>query len=176
MQHIGYIMDGNRTWAKEHSLPVFEGHRQGYENAIKILNYTKARNIPFVTLWALSDDNIKKRDARELEYLFELLSRGILHLAKESNKNNIRLLCIGDRTLLPEKCRKNIKKAEELTQNNTSMTAIIAVAYGGREEIIRALHSEASKGTDMHRITEDDILSSLESAQFPPPDFIIRTG
>jgi undecaprenyl diphosphate synthase len=120
-------MDGNRTWAKNKNLLTLEGHRRGYENAKKMIRLVKERGIPYASFWALSDDNIKKRDTKELQYLFELLATGIVDLAQDAAKNNIRIVCIGDRSLLPEKCVKNMKKAEKLTENNTAMTAIIAL-------------------------------------------------
>ncbi len=176
MQHIGFIMDGNRTWAKEQWLPSLEWHRQGYLNAKNIIREVKQLGIPFASFWALSDDNIKKRSPEEVEYLFRLLETWILDLAKDANKNNIRIVCIGDRELLPEKCRKNIEKAEKITKNNNEMTAIIAIGYGWQEEIVRAIRSLAQTGQDMTGVTTEDISSHIETSAFPPPDLIIRTG
>ncbi len=176
MQHIGYIMDGNRTWAKERWLPTLEGHRRGYENAKSIIRETKKMGIPFASFWALSDDNIKKRSPEELWYLFSLLEKGILDIAKDANKNNIRIICVGDRSLIPERCKKNMIKAEKLTENNTDMTAIIAIGYGWQEEIARAVRSLSHTWQDMTQITVEDIRTHIETSPFPPPDLIIRTG
>ncbi len=176
MQHIGFIMDGNRTWARENWLPSLEGHRRGYENAKKLICEIKELGIPFVSFWALSDDNIKKRSTEEVGYLFRLLEQWILDLAKDANKNNIRIVCIGDRELLPEKCRKNIEKAEKITKNNNEMTVIIAVGYGWQEEIARAVRALAQTRKDMTGVTLEDISSYVETSAFPPPDLIIRSG
>jgi undecaprenyl diphosphate synthase len=176
MQHIGYIMDGNRTWAAEKGLPSLEGHRQGYENAKSIIKETKNLGIPYASFWALSDDNIRKRAPEEVGYLFQLLERWILDLAQEAHTQNIRIMCVGDRTLLPEKCVKNIRKAEKITEKNTEMTVIIAVGYGWQEEIMRAVHSLAHTGKDMTQVTLLDMLAHIETSAFPPPDIIVRTG
>ena len=136
----------------------------------------KKRGIPFASFWALSDDNIKKRDPKEVSFLFDLLSRGILDLAKEADAHNIRIVCIGERTLLPEKCIKNILKAETLTQNNTAMTAIIAISYGGQSEIIHAIQRVVSSGKDITTLSKEDFEPFLESSVYPPPDLIVRTG
>lgn len=176
MQHIGYIMDGNRTWSKERWLPTFEWHRRGYENAKKIIRETKKLGIPFASFWALSDDNIKKRSPEEVGYLFRLLEKWILDIAKDADKDNIRIVCIGNRMLLPETCRNNMEKAEKMTENNTAMTAIIAIGYGWQEEIVRAIQALAKTGFSMEGATIDDIAPYIETSSFPPPDLIIRTG
>ncbi len=120
-------MDGNRTWATDHFLPKFEGHRRGYMNAKKIMKDCLALGIPYCSFWALSDDNITNRTKDEVNYLFDLLTSGVLDIAKDAHKDDIKLVFIGDRTLLPEECQKNMKEAEEMTQNNTQMTAILAI-------------------------------------------------
>ncbi len=176
MQHIGYIMDGNRTWAKTHNLPSLEWHRKGYETAKKIIIATKHMSIPYASFWALSDDNIKKRSPEEVDYLFSLLTRWILDIAKAATKENIRIICIGDRSLLPDRCVKNMKKAELMTENNSAMTAIIAIGYGGQEEIARAVTALMADIWKVDTITTDDILWYLETGRFPPIDLIIRTG
>jgi undecaprenyl diphosphate synthase len=169
-------MDGNRTWAKERWFPAFEWHRRGYENAKKIIRETKNLGIPFASFWALSDDNIKKRSPEEIEYLFRLLEKWILDIAKDADKDNIRIVCIGDRMLLPETCRNNMKKAEKMTENNTAMTAIIAIWYWWQEELVRAIHSLASTQKSMEAITIEDIARYIETSKFPPPDMVVRTG
>ncbi len=73
MQHIGFIMDGNRTWAKSRFLPAFEGHRRGYANFKNIIESCIKRDIPYISFWALSDDNIRERSEEEVNYLFDLL-------------------------------------------------------------------------------------------------------
>jgi len=91
MQHLGFIMDGNRTWARDRGLPQLEGHRRGYDNAEHIIELCAEKNIPYVSFWALSDDNIRERSKIEIAYLFDLLVRGLKRLIKRANEKNIRL-------------------------------------------------------------------------------------
>jgi undecaprenyl diphosphate synthase len=134
------------------------------------------REIPFVSLWALSDDNIRNRSSEEVAYLFGLLEKGILDIAKEAKKDGNKVTVIGDRSLLPDTCQRNILKAEEMTKDETGTTAIIAIGYGGQEEIIRAIQSATQAGEDMTSMTIDTFWKYIETSAFPPPDLIVRTG
>ena len=175
MQHIGYIMDGNRSWAKKRWLPTLEWHRQWYETAKRMIRETKKRGIPFASFWTLSDDNIAKRDPEELRYLFWLLEYGILDIAKDAQKEGVRIVCIWDRSLLPWVCVENMIEAEILTSENTEMIVILAIGYGWQEEIARAVRSLALTWVDMTWVSIRDIASHIETTAYPPPDLIIRT-
>ncbi len=169
-------MDGNRSWARDNHLPQLEWHRRGYNNIETIIDACLERNIAFVSFWALSDDNIRERSDIEVSYLFDLLTRGIGKLVEQSNAKNVRLYFVWDRSLLRSDCLDAIRMAEKETENNTLMTAIFAIWYGGQEEIARAVCALARTGVDMTQITQADILTYLETSQFPPPDLIVRTG
>ena len=175
MQHIGYIMDGNRSWAKAKWFLAFAWHRQWYETAKKIIRETKKRGIPFASFWALSDDNIVKRSPEEIRYLFWLLEKWILDLAKDANKQNIRIVCVWDRSLLPETCVESMVEAETLTSENTEMVVILAIGYGWQEEIARAVRSLALTWVDMTWVSTSDIVAHIETRAYPQPDLIIRT-
>lgn len=176
MQHIGFIMDGNRTWAENAWLPKLEWHRRWYDNLERIIDACFERKIPYVSFWALSDDNIKKRDASEVKYLFDLLARGIKKLVKESNKKNVRLYFVWDRSLLRKDCLDAIIAAEGATEKNTGMKCIFAIGYWWQEEIIRAVHALALTGKDMATVTLEELNLTLDTGKFPPPDMIVRTG
>lgn len=128
-EHIGFIMDGNRTWAKEKSLPSLVGHKKGYENAKRVITLCKSRSIPYASFWALSDDNIRERSRDEVQYLFGLLTKTMPDITRLAIKENLRIEIVGDRGLLPEKCNTAILKAEEATKDNTAMTIILAIGY-----------------------------------------------
>ena len=176
LQHIGFIMDGNRSWARANALPQLEWHKRGYDNVEQIIDACLERQIPYISFWALSDDNISERSKIEVSYLFDLLTRGILRLIYQSNTKNIKLCFVWDRTLLRSDCRDAIEKAERETMENTRMNAIFAIWYGGQEEIARAVSQLAKSGKDMRNVTREDILAQLETSIFPPPDLIVRTG
>ncbi len=169
-------MDGNRTWARANHLPQLEWHRRGYDNVERVIDACLERDIPTISFWALSDDNIRERSDTEVSYLFDLLIRGISRLIEQSNTKNIRLYFVGDRSLLRSDCVETIERAELATQKNTKMDCIFAIGYGGQEEIARAVSALAKTGKDMTQVTRDDILVSLETSQFPPPDMIVRSG
>jgi undecaprenyl diphosphate synthase len=176
MKHIGFIMDGNRTWAKENHLPQFEWHRRGYENAKSIILLCNKRSIPYVSFWALSDDNIHRRSSEEVSYLFTLLTKALPNLARQAMKENLRIQVVGDRDLLTQSCIRAIEKAEVLTQKNTGMTVILAIWYGWQEEIVRAIRKLACTWRDLTQVVTADIHAVLETGKYPPPDLIIRTG
>ncbi|GAB0174200.1 MAG: isoprenyl transferase [Candidatus Altimarinota bacterium] len=169
-------MDGNRTWAKDRLLPSLEGHRRGYENAKNIIRLVKKRNIPYVSLWVLSDDNIINRSKEEVSYLFDLLERGMRDIAREAKQEGNKIVVIGNRDLLPAACRESIDYAENLTQHEVGTTAIIALGYGGQDEIIRAVQKILENGIRPETLTKEVFQSFVESAQYPNPDLIVRTG
>ncbi len=176
MQHIAFILDGNRTWAKEHLLPSFEWHRRWYENTKKIIRLVKKKGIPYVSIWALSDDNIMNRSKEEVKYLFELLTKGMLDIAKEAKEEGNKIVVVGDRKLIPKKCLESIEYAETYTKDGTWITTIVAIAYGGQEEMVRAVKKIVSDGLSEDDISKDSLKKYVESAEYPPPDLIVRTG
>ncbi len=99
----------------------------------------KMRKIPFVSIWALSDDNIKNRSEEEVSYLFELLTRGMRDIALEAKEEGNRIVVVGDRSLLPQKCLESIEYAEEYTKDGQDITTLVAIGYGGQDEIVRAI-------------------------------------
>lgn len=129
-----------------------------------------------MSFWALSDDNIRERSALEVKYLFDLLTERMSELVDSAVERNIRLQFIGDRSLLRADCVAAIEHAERTTAEHTGMIAVFAIGYGGQEEVVRAVRMLAASGKDMERITRDDMLSVMDSGQFPPPDMIVRTG
>jgi len=181
-KHIGFIMDGNRRWAKARNLPTLEGHRQGYELVKKIGPWCLSRGVKFLTLFAFSTENWK-RGQDEVGYLMELLMIAITRDLDILIKDDIRLKVIGRRADLSDKLQKAISDAEEKTKNNSSGTMQLAVSYGGRDEIIRAAQAAvASSGHPGERrdpaleITEDSISQHLDTAGIPDPDLVIRTS
>ncbi len=174
LKHIGFIMDGNRSWARDKWLPQFEWHRRWYANARKVMTLCREYGLEYCSFWALSDDNITQRSKEEVKYLFDLLTLGILDIAKDAHKQWIKIVCIWDRSLLTKKCQENMIKAEEMTAKNTLMTTIVALGYGWQEEIVRAIKSYIESGSDVP-LTKKTFSSYIESSEFPPADLIVRT-
>lgn len=175
MQHIWFIMDGNRTWAKSRLLPSFEGHRRGYANFKNIIESCIKRDLKYISFWALSDDNIRERSSEEVNYLFDLLWEGMNELINEAHKWKSKVRIIWDRTLIRSDCLTQIEKIENETKIYDSFYVIIGIGYGGREEISRAVVSLARTGHNMLEVTTADILRHLETWEFPQIDMIVRT-
>ena len=170
--HVGIIMDGNRRWAMEKKLPVFEGHRRGVDILTKIVRHCIKRNIQVLTLFAFSTENWQ-RSKKEITLLMGLIRQGLKQNLKKFNQEGIKLRIIGQREKLPQALQTSLKEAEELTQNNQVMTLNIALSYGGRAEITGAIKSIIEKKIPLERITEEVVSENLWTSDL---DLLIRTG
>ena len=174
-QHVAIILDGNRRWAKEKKLPTFFGHKKGMENAKKMVLYAQKVGVQVMTMYAFSTENWS-RSEKEVNYLMKLFENYIDKYIKEYSKHGIKFRHIGDIKKLPESLQKKIKNAIELTKNNTGLVANLALNYGGRDEIKRAVQKLVDSGVKSKDITIDLISESLDTAGLPDPDLIVRTS
>jgi len=172
LHHLGIILDGNRRWAEEKDLPVFEGHKKGAEVVKKVIDWSKDRGIKILTLFAFSTENWT-RSKREISFLMNLGEKEISQDFRKFGKKGIRMRVIGDREKLPKHLQKTIKEIEELTKNNKKMTVNIALSYGGRAEIAEAIKNIIRKRISPEEITEDIISQNLWTSDL---DLLIRTG
>jgi len=170
--HLAIILDGNRRWAKERGLPVFEGHRKGLETVKRIINYCKEKGIKILTLFVFSTENWK-RGREEVNYLMKLAQKAISNHFKHLHKNKIRVRVIGQRETLPKSLQKEITKIEKLTKDNKEMTVNFALSYGGRAEIVEAVKKIIEKKIPSQKISENTIKENLWTSDV---DLIIRTG
>lgn len=178
-KHIALIMDGNGRWAKKHHLPKLAGHKKGAEAARAIVLECIELHISYVTLYAFSSENWN-RSPDEVNDLMGLLK---LYLEKELpllHKHNVKLRIIGDRSRLDQDIVAQIEKAEALTQDNTSLTALIALSYGSQQEIIHAVQNIArdvqSEAVAVDAIDERLFVRYLYTDGIPAPDLLIRTS
>jgi len=178
-QHIAIIMDGNGRWAQKHTLGRIVGHQKGTEAARATVRICREIGIKYLTLYAFSVENWI-RPAQEVEALMALLDNYLRAELKEMLENNIRLTTIGNRSALPERIQKTLAEAMEATSQNQGMVLNLALSYGGRDEIIRAVNRLIS---DLRRgrlpgeiITGDMFTSYLDTAGLPDPDLLIRTS
>ena len=178
-KHIAIIMDGNRRWAKEKKLPIKLGHKKGAETLEKTIRYANKLGIEYVTVYAFSTENWK-RSEEEVSALMQLLESYLADYSKRADTENIRIKVIGDMNALSESLRESIKKAIDRTKNNTGTTFIVALNYGGRQEIIHAVKSIAKQvkenKLEIENITEETIQNNLYTAGIPNPDIIVRTS
>lgn len=171
LQHIAMIMDGNRRWAVERGMPKLMGHTEGAKALKKIARAVKDKGIPYLTVWALSTENLKNRSEKELEHLFSLFNRLTDYLG-DFEKDNVRCNIIGDLSKLPKKTQEKLQELLDKTKDNTALTLTLAINYGGRDEILRAI--QKIKAGD--NVTEENFTTYLDTHDLPEPNLIIRTG
>ena len=178
-RHLAVILDGNGRWAKKRGLPRTAGHVQGAKNVEDMCEWTWNHGIEYFTVYAFSTENWA-RPADEVKTLMKLLRDYMIGAIKRANANNMKVRIIGDKERLDEDIRKSIADLEEATKNNDGLKFTIAINYGSRDEIRRAVTklckmAEAGeiKADD---ITEEMIASQLDTAPYPDPDLLVRTS
>ena len=173
--HIGFIVDGNRRWAKEKGLPSFTGHKKGAERIEEIVKYAQDLGIKIVTIYAFSTENWKRTE-KEVSYLMKLFEDFAINKMEDANKRGMKVRILGNLQKLPLSLKKVLKRAMKLTRNNQKMIVNIALNYGGRDEIIRAFRKLITLRIKPRKITEELINQNLDTDGLPDPDFIIRTS
>ena len=178
-QHIAIIMDGNRRWAKERGVPVGLGHKEGAKTLEKIVRYANKRGIKYITVYAFSTENWKRAE-EEVKTLMTLFQSYLDDYSKRADSENIKVKIIGSRDGLSEKMKDIISKCMERTKDNTGITFNIALNYGGRDELLKAVKniSEQVKENKLNieDITEETISNNLYTQGQPDPDLLIRTS
>lgn len=174
LNHVWFIMDWNRRWAKQRLLPSVAWHKAWAENVKNIIEISIKNWIKYVTFWALSTENIKSRSNEELSYIYSLVEK-LPDFLKDIISNWMKFETIWDLDLLPEKTRNILNKAKEDTKNNTQITFILAIAYGWRNEIIRWIKKFIKDWWDIESLDEKSFLNYLDTWAFPEPDLLIRT-
>lgn len=176
-EHIGIIMDGNGRWAKAKGYPRTVGHKAGVETIRRILKEAQRLGVKYITLYAFSTENWK-RPKEEVGALMKLLVQYFRLELNELHENGVVVNTIGDISKLPKECIEEIKKAKEKTKNNTGIVMNLALNYGGRDEIVRAvklLTKDVAEGKiSGEEIDEKSIEKYLYTAGMPDPDMIIR--
>ena len=178
-QHVAIIMDGNGRWAKKRGLPRMMGHNEGVKTVREILTASAEAGIKYLTIYAFSKQNWS-RPKDEVSSIMTLLLKTAQKEIKELHRNNVRLKVIGDRNDLPQEARAVLEQGIELTKNNELITLVVALSYGSRNEMLRAVQSLASdvkKGElEPDDIDETLLGSRLDTAGIPDPDLMIRTS
>ena len=184
--HLAIIMDGNRRWAKKQSLPVLEGHRVAAEETIEsLVEKASEVGISYLTFWAFSTENWQ-RVKKEVNGLMSIFRKLLAKKIEKLHQKGVRVLTIGDLSKFPQDIQKGIKNGIEKTRDNKKITVVLALNYGGRDEIIRAIEKWRSKSeirpacqqgrNPKSEITEEEFVKYLDTSKIPDPDLIIRTG
>ena len=174
-KHVGYIVDGNRRWAKAHGLPSYEGHLAGY-NALKEVGLaTLAAGVEYMSAYVFSTENWK-RSTDEVKKLMGLTLKVLSADVPEFNKHNVRLKVVGSREGVDPKIVKAIEKAEEATAGNTGGEFALCFNYGGQREIVDAVKKLVQDGVAAEDITEERIAENLYAPEVPPIYIVVRTS
>ena len=166
-------MDGNGRWARQRGLVRTKGHEEGLKRAKDITKAAADLGLEYVTLYVFSTENWKRTE-QEVGFLMNLIHIHLLDELQFYRDNQIRVRQIGDLSGLPKNIQKDIREAEEDTKGFTGLTVVLAVNYGGRDEIVRAVNKLAASGKT--GICEEDISSSFDIPDLPDVDLLIRTG
>jgi undecaprenyl diphosphate synthase len=180
VKHLGVIMDGNRRWAKKHMFTsVMRGHEKGLDTFMDVCTWCQDENIPYLTVYAFSTENWE-RSREEVSSLFNLMGRFFRDEIDTCISRDIRIKVVGDLSRLDEESMDVVCKAEMMTAHCTNLLVQIAISYGGRDEITRAVRryaEEAVRGkVDPSQLTEKEFENYLDSAGIPDIDLVIRTG
>lgn len=177
--HIAIIMDGNGRWAKTHNKPRIFGHKKGVLSVRSAVEGAGEIGVKYLTLYAFSTENWN-RPKVEVAALMQLLVATISKEVSSLNKNNVRLLTIGDLKSLPGNCERELEKAKEKTKNNTGLSLVLALSYSSQSEMIRAVKKIASdvisKSIDINSIDSDLFNNYLDTADIPSPELLVRTS
>ena len=178
-RHIALILDGNGRWAKKRGLPRSLGHKLGCVAVEKTVEIAARSGVEYLTVYGFSTENWK-RSEEEVGALMQLFRYYMVRLLKVASANNVRVRMVGDRTRFAKDIIEGINRLESETENNTGLTFVIAVNYGSRDEITRAvrrLAADCAAGqVKAETITEQTVESYLDTAGMPDPDLLIRTS
>jgi undecaprenyl diphosphate synthase len=173
-QHVGIIMDGNGRWAQRQGKARTRGHLEGVKAAKRIVRASLAAGVRYLTLYTFSTENWK-RAKKEVSYLMFLIKNHLRRESKFYEENEIRVVSSGNLDRLPRDVVRVLQRVTERTSGFDRMTLNLAIDYGGRDEILRAVNRALREGTNT-QISEQDIRSHLDHPEIPDPDLIIRTG
>ncbi len=178
-EHIAIIMDGNGRWAQKKGNIRLHGHKAGVESVRDVTESCAQLGVKYLTLYAFSTENWN-RPSSEINGLMKLLVQALRNEADRLNKNDIKLITIGQIERLPAKCQRQLQEVKELTMDNTRMQLCLALSYSGRWDITEAVkhiaHDVQNGDLNPEKIDDQLISSYLSTAAIPDPDLIIRTS
>ncbi len=172
---MGFIVDGNRRWAKAHGLTTFEGHYRGYENLKTILLHAFDEGIHYVSMYVFSTENWS-RTKTEVQYLMQLLKHVLVDELQELQDRHIQIVWVGSRQHMKPSLLKAIERVETITKGNTAGTLVLCLNHGGHREITEAVQRLLGDGIVASDINEAMIARYLDHPEIPPIDLIIRTS
>ncbi|HDM37719.1 MAG TPA: isoprenyl transferase [Candidatus Omnitrophica bacterium] len=178
-EHVALIMDGNGRWAKKRNLPRVMGHRAGIKTVRRVIEASLELGVKYLTLYTFSTENWK-RPKKEVNALMSLLREYLIKELKQFNKEEVRLLAIGQLERLPQSVKEALDRAIDKTKDNSRLTLTLALSYGGRNEIVQA-SKKIAEDIKINKIRPNQINEELFSKylythKIPDPDLLIRTS
>jgi undecaprenyl diphosphate synthase len=178
-RHVAIVMDGNGRWAVKRGLNRCEGHRRGKDSVRAVVEAARQLGIPYLTLFAFSNENWQRPKA-EVRFLMQLFHRYLITEAKRLMKRDIRVIAVGEMSRLPASVRRALTETIRLTSSNQGMTVVLALSYGGRQDVVEAARrlaeAAASGRITPDQIDERTVQRELMTAGIPDPDLLIRTS
>lgn len=175
-KHIGIIMDGNRRWAAKRGLPPMKGHEAGVKALVKIVDHCLELGVDTLTIYALSTENWRKRARKEIEGLFDLIVRAVEERKEEYKEKGIKFVALGEFQAFPRKVVRAIKEILAIVKKHERLKVNVALNYGGRDEILRAVKKIIKEEIPPEKVNEKMFGKFLWTNGEPDPDFMIRTG
>lgn len=173
-KHVGFIMDGNRRWARKRGLPTLAGHREGAEALKRIVKRASEIGLENLSFFCFSIENFK-RDKSEVDYLFKLINE-LVDTVPDLLEAGYKFHHVGDKALLPEASAKTIAEVEEKTNDCKKGTVNFLIAYGGRHDIVSAAKKMITEGVKPEEITEETFKNYLTTGDMPDLDLLVRTS
>lgn len=173
--HVGYILDGNRRWAKTHGLPTYEGHLAGY-NALKdVIEATADAGVKYISFYTFSTQNWSRAE-EEVRGIMRLVRRLFKTDLKQLINEGFKLVVMGGEENVPDDILELARNAEQKSKDGTRATLAVCFNYGGQEEIVRATKRIVKDGTASENITLDTLTQAMDHPEVPPCDLIVRTS
>lgn len=174
-RHIGYILDGNRRWAKANGLPTYEGHLAGYNALQDVIDATADAGVEFISFYTFSTQNWSRAE-EEVNGIMRLIRRLFKTDIKTLAKKGCKIVVLGSTEHVPEDIVKMMRSAEEMSADGTRATLAVCFNYGGQEEIVRAAKKLVEQGVSAEEITLESFARAIDQPSVPPCDLIVRTS
>lgn len=173
--HIGYILDGNRRWAKQHGLPTYEGHLAGYNALKEVVAATADAGVKYISFYTFSTQNWNRAE-EEVKGIMSLIRRLFKTDIKELVRDGYKVVVLGGKERLPEDLASMIEEVQEASKDGTRATLAMCFNYGGQEEIIRATQRLIRQGLKAEEVTLETFAGAIDHPEVPACDLIVRTS
>lgn len=173
--HVGYILDGNRRWARQHGLPAYEGHLAGYNSLKDVIDATAEAGVKYISFYTFSTKNWDRAED-EVRGIMSLIRRLFKTDIKKLVQDDYRVVVLGSREGLPNDLMKMIDKAEEASKDGSRAILAVCFNYGGQDEIVRAVQRLVASGVAADDITIESFTEVLDHPEVPACDLIVRTS